>query len=81
MGRFRDFRYSDDQNKTEDEELTEGTLRSLGAAAIFAKVLSLSKQIKRKKDVSEKLDLLASQNTYLAGLGLAVGEFLERSNR
>jgi len=63
------------------EELEEGALRNLGAAALFARILAISKKIKRTKDVSEQNALLASQITSLAAVVLAVGEFLEKSNR
>lgn len=61
-----------------DQEPDEGALRNLGAAALFARILSLSRNIKRTKDIGEKLDLIASQNTHLAALGLAVGEFARK---
>jgi len=80
MKSYKQF-VGDTQHSETVEELTEGTLRNLGAAALFARIVSLSRQIKRKKDVSEKLDLLASQNTTVAAIVMAVGKFLERSNR
>ncbi len=79
MKSFREF--SSDAEYGSGEELTEGALRNLGAAALFARILAISKKIKRTKDVSEQNALLASQITSLAAVVLAVGEFLEKSNR
>jgi len=63
------------------EELEEGTLRNLGAAVLLSRVVSLSKQIKRSKDLDTKIDLLASQNSTVAAIVMTVGKFLEKSNR
>ena len=61
----------------DEQELTEGALRGLSAAVLFTRIWSLSKKVKRSKDIGEKLDLIASQNTHLAALGMAVGRVLE----
>ena len=80
MKSFREFVDGSERCETV-EELEEGAIRNLGAVASFARIVSLSKQIKRTKDVGEKIDLLASQQTYLGALAMAVGEFLKKPNR
>ena len=80
MKSFKQFVDGSERSETV-EELEEGTLRNLGSAALAARILALSRKIKRTKDVGEKLDLVASQNTHLGALGLAVGKFLEKSKR
>ena len=54
-----------------EDEMSEGVLRTVGRVAIIAKIRSLSVKIKKAKSVEAKLDLLASQNTYLAAINLA----------
>ena len=80
MESFKEFVGGSERVETV-EELEEGTLRNLGAVALAARIVSLSKRIQRTKDVSEQNALLASQITSLAAVVLAVGEFLEKSNR
>lgn len=63
------------------EELEEGAFCNIGSATLFTHIVSLSKQIKRTKEVNEQNVLLASQNTYIGALAMAVGKFLEKSNR
>jgi hypothetical protein len=66
----------------EDEQvIEEGALRNLDAATLFARIVSLSRQVQRTKDVSEQNALLAKQNVTLAGLTMAVGKFGKKSNR
>ena len=72
MRPFSEFEDGDEQ------ELTEGALRGLSAAILFTRIWNLSKKVKQSKDIGEKLDLIASQNTHLAALGLAVGRFIEK---
>jgi hypothetical protein len=79
MRSFKEF--SEDNDQDPEVELDEGALRNIGAAVLFGRILNLSRKIKRTKDLGEKLDLMASQNSNLAALGLAAGKFLEKSNR
>jgi len=79
MRSFKEFSEDDDQDP--EDELNEGALRNFGAAVLFSRVVSKSNQIKRSKHIEEKLDLLASQNSALAAIVMAVGKFLEKSNR
>jgi hypothetical protein len=79
MRSFKKFVDEDEQDP--EDELDEGALRNFGAAVLFSRVVSQSKKIKRTKDVGEKLDLFSDQNVTLAGLTMAVGKFLEKSNR
>ena len=71
----------DTQRSETVEELEEGTLRNLGSVTLFARIVSLSRQVNRSKDVNEQNALLAKQNVTLAGLVMAMGKFLEKSNR
>jgi len=82
MRSFKKFS-EDDDDQDPEMDLDEGALRNIGTAFLFTRVVSQSKQIKRTKDVGEKIDLLATQQTYLGALALAlaVGKFLEKSNR
>jgi len=80
MKSYKQF-VGDTQHSETVEELEEGTLRNLGAAALFARIVSLSRQVQRSKDVNEQNALLASQNVTLAGLVMAMGKFLEKSKR
>ena len=63
------------------EELEEGALRNIGAAALYARTVSLSRKIQRTTDSNEQNALLAKQNVSLAGLVMAMGKFLEKSKR
>jgi hypothetical protein len=66
--------YTDDDF---DEELyiEESAVRNLSAGVLFSRVLSKSKEIHRTKDVSKKLDLIASQNTHISALVFAMTQF------
>ena len=55
-----------------DQSLEEDTLRNVSAAVLFTRILTLSKRIKRAKDTDEKIDLLASQNSHVAALVVAM---------
>ena len=79
MRSFKGFVDEDEQDPEMD--LDEGALRNLGSAVLFSRVVNLSRKIKRSKDIGEKLDLLASQNSTVAAIVMAVGKFLEKSNR
>jgi len=80
MRSYKEF-VEDTQRSETAEELEEGALRNLGAAALFTRILSLSRQVKRTKDVNEQNALLASQITSLAAVVLAVGDFVKKSKR
>ena len=77
MESFKEFVGGSERVETV-EELEEGALRSLGAAALFTRVLAISKRVRRTKDVNEQNALLASQITSLAAVVLAVGDFVNK---
>lgn len=77
MESFKEFVDGSEHSET----VEEGALRILGAAALFSRMVSLSRKINRSKSVEEKIDLISDQNVTLAGLALSVGKFLEKSNR
>ena len=78
---MRSFKKFSEDEQDPEMDLDEGALRNLGSIALFSRVESLSRKIKRTNDVSEKLDLLAAQNSTIAAIGLSVGKFLEKSKR
>ena len=69
MRSFRDF------NRDVTEPLEEGALRNVSAVTLFTKIQSLTTQIRRSTDANEKLDLIASQNSYLAAMVWAMTQF------
>ncbi len=67
MKQFKEIR--EDVNEPIDcEEINEGFLRTGSKLVIANKIRTLSGQVKKEKDVAKKLDLIASQNTWIAGL-------------
>ena len=50
------------------EEFNEGFLKTSSKLVIANKVRTLSGQVKRERKLEKKLDLIASQNTWIAGL-------------
>lgn len=62
-----------DNTEDEDiEEINEGFLKTASKAIAANKVRTIGNKIKQAKTEKEKLDLLASQNTWIAGLILIV---------
>lgn len=64
-----------------DMDLTEGFLRGASAVVIFNKIRSLSAQVKRERDVSKRLELVASQNTNLAAMVFAMTQFVSKNKK
>ena len=63
------------QEYTEDDHLDESAIRGISAGVLFQRILSKSREIHRTKDASKKLDLIASQNTHLAAMVVAMTQF------
>ncbi len=57
-------------NSDDIEPIDEAFLKTTSKLLVANKVRALSGQVKRAKTEAEKLDLIASQNTWLAGLVL-----------
>jgi hypothetical protein len=52
------------------DALDEGFLKTTSKIVIWNKVRSLSGKVKKAKTVADKLNLIASQNTYISALFL-----------
>ncbi len=62
----------------EDETLTEDFLRNASALVLFNKILGNSRKVHRSKNVNEKLNLIASQNTHTAAMLFAMTQFVKK---
>jgi len=69
MNKYVEYLNSEiEREQTDCEEINEAFLKTTSKLLVANKVRTLSGQVKRAKTEAEKLDLIASQNTWLAGL-------------
>tara|TARA_R110002096_G_scaffold436009_1_gene665032 strand:- start:6065 stop:6289 length:225 start_codon:yes stop_codon:yes gene_type:complete len=69
MKEYVEYLNSDsEREQTDCEEINEAFLKTTSKLLVANKVRTLSGQVKRAKTEAEKLDLIASQNAWLAGL-------------
>ena len=71
---YKEFMRGDTEipDKNDIEVIDEAFLKTTSKVVVANKVRTLSGQVKRAKTEAEKLDLIASQNAWLAGLLLVV---------
>jgi hypothetical protein len=58
------------------DELDEGFLRTASAAVLFQRIHAKSKEVHNSKNAITKLNAIASQNTHLAAMIVAMTQFL-----
>ena len=68
MKTFKEFTENNNLDLGTDQILDEGFLRTVSRIVLINKVRTLGNDIKKEKKLEKKLDLLASQNFYLASL-------------
>jgi hypothetical protein len=64
----------------EDETLNEDFLRNASALVLFNRILGNSKKVHRSKNVNEKLNLIASQNTTLSAMIFTMTTLVKKSD-
>ena len=62
---------------TDDDDLQESTLRNISAVVLMSRIVDRGRKIQQTNDIKKKLDLMASQNSHLAGLIWSMTQFIK----
>ncbi|MAF48175.1 MAG: hypothetical protein CMM10_07925, partial [Rhodospirillaceae bacterium] len=61
----------------DDDDLQESTLRNISAVVLMSRIVDRGRKIQQTNDIKKKLDLMASQNSHLAGLIWSMTQFIK----